>query len=164
MKIECSWTRKDLKKYLYQKRKVPNLIFLGLGIFTYFFATYYAFQDRLCDNKVLILGFFICLLILLILLWGVTHLYVFCKLRRNDKKTHKAYGTYQIEVDKEKITSTFAEEKISYLWKDVTTAKFHKNSFYLRTKEDKLGLVFHREILKEDYDALQKYVKKHLPS
>ena len=88
----------------------------------------------------------------------------FFKLKRNDKKTSKAYGNYHIYLDDEKIESKFASFKVSYRWKDITTHKFKKNAFFLATKDDSLGLWFHKEVLGENYDSLVHYVRKKLSS
>lgn len=164
MKIECTWTRKDLQKYLEKKRRKTNLIFLILGICFFFYVTYYPFQDGDTDKRILWLGFALYLLVLLLFLFFVTKIFVFMKLRRNDKKTSKAYGTYHIYLDEEKIESSVDKEKISYRWKDITTHKFKKHAFFLATKKDHIGLWFREEVLKDDYDKLVQYVKERLSS
>lgn len=164
MKIEYEWTRQDLKKKLKQKRKLPNIIFMVLGTLFYFYITYYGFilSDEF-DAKYLILGFFIYVACLVIILFLITKLYVFCKLRRNDKKTSKAYGVYNIKADRDSITSNINEEIISYKWSDVTKFKNKKSYFFLSTKEDKLGLLFNKNVLGEDkYNKLREYVIDNL--
>ncbi len=162
MKIECTWTRDDLRKYLWKKRKKTNIIFLVLGACFFFYITYYGYFDRFVDNKVLLLGFVIYFIVLIILLWLMTALYVFLKLKRNDKKTKKAYGTYQIEITSKEISSTFHKQQICYPWKDITTVKMHKNYVFLATKQDKLGLYFRKEILKDQFPKIKNMIQKEL--
>lgn len=162
MKLDCSWTRDDLKAYLKKKRRIPNIIFMILGTYFFFSWTKYGFLDINTDKKILWLGFVIYFFFMIFLLWVVTKLYVYLKLRRNDKKTSKAYGNYHIEANKKQISSAIGKEKFTYLWKDITSHKIRKNYFLLRTKNDKIGLCFRREILKEDYDKLLSYVKEQL--
>lgn len=163
MKIEYEWTREDLKKKLDHNRKIPNIIFMILGTLFYFYVTYYGFILDEFDPKYLILGFFIYAACLVIILFLITKLYIFFKLRRNDKKTSKAYGTYYVEVDKDYIKSTINNEIISYKWDDITKFKNKKNYFFLATKKDKIGLLFCKSILKEEnYNKLYKYVKDKL--
>lgn len=164
MKLDCNWTRDDLKKNLQKKRKVANIIFLLLGIFFYFYWVKYAFLDINTDKTILWLGFVIYFLFTIFLLWLVTKVYVFFKLRRNDKKTSCAYGVYHIVANKKSISSSLGDEKFSYEWKDISTCKVRRNYFFLTTKKDKIGLYFRREILKENYDELLSYVKKQLAS
>ncbi len=164
MKLDCSWTREDLKEHLKKKRRIPNIIFILLGAYFFLTWTQYAFTDVNTDKTTLWIGFAIYILFIVFLLWLITKIYVFFKLRRNDKKTKKAYGTYHIEVDKKRISSSFGKEKITYEWKDITSHKIRKKYFFLKTKEDKIGLCFRREVLKEDYDKLLAYVKEQLPS
>lgn len=163
MTVDCKWSRSDLKRYLYEKRKTPNIIFLVLGSCFFFYITYYGWvQDEFVDKKILLLGFAIYFIVLLAFLWLVTKIYVFVKLRRNDIKTSKAYGEYHIQADDSKIVSVVGDEEITYDWKDVSCCKFKKNYFFLATKKDKLGLCFRREVLKNDYDKLFSYVKAQL--
>lgn len=164
MKLDCSWTRDDLKKYLKKKRRIPNVVFLILGTYFFFSWTKYGFLDINTDKRILWLGFVIFFFFMIFLLWFVTKLYIFFKLRRNDRKTSKAYGTYHIEADKKKISSKLGEEIFSYQWKEITSCKIRKNYFFLKTKNDKIGLCFRREILKEDYDKLLSYVKGQITS
>lgn len=164
MKLDCSWTRDDLKLYLKKKRKIPNIIFLILGTYFFFSWTKYGFSDVNTDKKILWLGFGIFFIFMIFLLWAVTKLYIYLKLKRNDKKTSNAYGIYHIEANKKKISSSIGNEKFSYPWEEITSCKVRKNYFLLRTKNDKIGLCFRREVLKEDYDKLLSYVKEQLAS
>lgn len=163
MKLEYEWTRENLKDKLRNKRKIPNIIFLILGILFFLYVTYYGFVLDEFDSKYLLLGFVLYTSILIILLCIITRLYIFLKLRRNDKKTHKAYGTYYIEVNDDFITSTINDEIISYDWKDITKFKKKKNSFFIATKKDKLGLLFCKSVFEEkDYNKLLEFVNNKL--
>ena len=161
--LEYTWTRDDLKNKLYKKRTVPNVIFLGLGILFYLYVTWYAFMDKACDIKILLLGFLIYFACLMAMLLLSTKMYVFLNLRRNDKKTAKAYGTYFIKVDDNGISSKINEEQISYMWKDISKFKKNKNSFFLATNKDHLGLYFDKSCIKEEqYIKLLQYVEERL--
>ncbi len=164
MKLECTWSRDDLKSYLRKKRRFANAIFLILGVYFFFSFMKYAFQDINTDKGILWLGFAIYFVLLIVLLVIFTNIYVFLKVRRNDKNTKNAYGKYFIEANDKEITSKVENEKIVYHWEDVTTFKVRRNYFLLKTKKDKIGLCFRRETLKDDYDKLLVYVKKKMNS
>jgi len=162
MKLECTLTREDLKSYLRKKRRFANVIFLILGIYFFFSFMKYAFQDINTDKSILWLGFTIYFVVLLLLLFAFTKLYIFLKVRKNDKNTKNAYGKYLIEANDKEIISKVGSEKISYHWKEITSFKVRRNYFILKTKKDKIGLCFRRETLKDDYDKLLLYVKKKM--
>ena len=130
MEIECNWTRNDVRKYLVKKRRLPNIILFILGILFFLYVTFYGFLENAFDNKVLVICFFVYILVLAIFLFLITELYVAMKLRRNDKKTNKAYGTYQIKVDEKGITSQVNDNKVHYLWSDISRYRFSKNIFF----------------------------------
>jgi hypothetical protein len=161
MKIEYKWTRDDLAEKLSKKRLVPNIVFLIVGIFAYLFFTYYGFVLEEFDTKIIALGFFIYVTCILLLLFLITKLYIFMKLRRNDKKTDNAYGTYHIEVSDDKISSKINDEVITYEWEEITQFKHKKKYFFVATKEDSLGLLFCKDCLKDEkYQKLLEYVKR----
>lgn len=163
MNIEYNWTRDDLKEKLHKMRTVPNIIFLVLGVAFYVYFTWYAIIEEVFDNKILLLGFIVYFMILILFLLLTTKLYVAINLFRNDRKTSKAYGTYHINVDNNGINSEINEEVISYKWKDISKFKKGKNSFFIATDSDRLGLKFERNSLKEEkYDKLLKYVEEKL--
>lgn len=163
MNLEYKWTREDLKEKLIRKRKTPNIVFFILGMLFFLYITYYGFILDEFDTLYLVLGFILYTVSLLILLFLITKLYVFTRLRRNDKKTSKAYGNYCIEANDETITSTINDEIISYKWKDITKFKKRKNYFFIATREDKLGLLFCKGTIEPDkYDRLIEFVNNKL--
>jgi len=163
MKLEYEWSREDLKKKLKKKRKTPNIVLLIFGVALYFYITYYGIIWPEFDTWILLLGFLIYLTVLLIIIRLSTILYVFSRLRRNDRKTDKAYGTYYIELDDETITSKINDFSITYKWKDISTFKNKKKYFFIATKEDKLGLLFTKEVIEEEkYNKLLEFVEKRI--
>ncbi len=162
MNIEYTWTRNDLKEKLHRMRRMPNLIFLILGVIFYLYVTWYGFIDKTFDDKIIILGFIIYFMVLLLFLLLVTKLYVFMNLRRNDKKTSNAYGTYYVSANDEGIQTEINNEKISYKWKEISSFKKNKNGFFIATKKDKLGLLFEKNTIKKDYNKLLKFVETKL--
>lgn len=163
MNLEYTWTRDDLKEKLHKMRRVPNAIFLLLGISFYLYFTWYGLTEEVFDAKVILLGFVVYFMGILLLLLLSTKIYVFLNLRRNDRKTAKAYGTYFVNVDEDGIESEINDEKISYKWKDVSTFKKSRNSFFIATKKDQLGLLFDKNYIdEENYNKLLKFVEKQL--
>ena len=163
MNLEYTWTRDDLKEKLHKMRRVPNTIFLLLGVFFYVYVTWYGFMEEAFDAKVILLGFVVYFMGILLLLLLSTKIYVFLNLRRNDKKTANAYGTYYGKVDEKGIESEINDEKISYKWKDVSKFKKSRNSFFIATKKDQLGLLFDKNCIDEEsYNKLLKFVENQL--
>lgn len=163
MNLEYTWTRDDLKEKLHKMRRVPNTIFLLLGVFFYVYVTWYGFMEEAFDAKVILLGFVVYFMGILLLLLLSTKIYVFLNLRRNDKKTANAYGTYYVNVDENGIESKINDEKISYKWKDVSKFKKGRNSFFIATKKDQLGLLFDKNCIDEEsYNKLLKFVENQL--
>ncbi len=160
MKFEYNWTKDDLKKELLRRRKTSNIVFLIIGILLYFYVMYSGIVSSLFDNKIILLYGLIYICILCLILFITTKLYVLYSLKKNDKKTNKAYGIYKIVLDKNSITVSINNEKISYKYSDIYKFKQNKHSFFIRTKEDKIGLRFNDKILnKEDYDKLVERIK-----
>lgn len=163
MNLEYTWTRDDLKEKLHKMRRVPNTIFLLLGVAFYLYFTWYGLIEEAFDAKIILLGFIIYFLGILFLLLLSTKIFVFINLKRNDKKTANAYGTYYVNVDESGIESEINNEKISYKWRDVSKFKKSRNSFFIATKKDRLGLVFDKNCIdEENYKKLLKYVEKKL--
>lgn len=163
MEFSYEWQREDLKKKLTKKRMKTNIIFFILGILLFFYITYSGFVYKEFDNWVIMLWFIIYFFLLLLTLFLSTKWYVRSKLKHNDKKTKNAYGKYIITVDDNKIESKWNKDKISYNWKDINKFKFTKKYFWIKTAQDKIGLVFDRNILNEDdYNKLSNYVKEHI--
>ena len=163
MNLEYTWTRDDLKEKLHKMRRVPNTIFLLLGVFFYVYVTWYGFMEEAFDAKVILLGFVVYFMGILLLLLLSTKIDVFFNLRRNDKKTANAYGTYYVNVDENGIEAEINDEKISYKWKDVSKFKKSRNSFFIATKKDQLGLLFDKNCIDEEsYNKLLKFVENQL--
>lgn len=161
MKFEYNWTKDDLKKELLERRKITNIIFLIIGILLYIYVMYTGIVSNIFDNKIILLYGLIYTLILSIILFITTKLYVLYSIKKNDRNTNKAYGVYKVVLDENSITVSINNDKISYKYKDITKFKQSKHSFYIRTKEDKIGLRFNDKVLnKEDYDKLLEYMKQ----
>ena len=160
MTYEYEWTRENLKEVLVKKRKKTTIITLIVGTIFYFYLTYFGFMHNYFDNIKLILGFFIYLAVIYLVLLLINFLYIRINLRRNDKRTNKAYGKYIIRMNDKQIESDFNDQKIVYKWEDISKLKVRKNYFFIRTKNDFIGLTFRKNMLKEDYDKVLEYVKK----
>jgi hypothetical protein len=89
-------------------------------------------------------------------------IYVASALKKNDKNTGKAYGTYHVELTDETISVTINDQVISYKYKDIYKKKKNKNSFFINTKEDKIGLLFTKDLLDDNFDKLVNYVESRL--
>ena len=159
MTYTYEWTRKDLKNVLIKKRFKTNIIFLILGTILYFYITYYGFLNNVFDNLKLIIGFIVYFAILCLFLYFITLLYVYINLKRNDRRTKKAYGKYTITLTDEEVVSEFNGEKISYKYVDINKLKIRKKYFFISSREDKIGLTFRRDKLNEDYDKILDYIK-----
>lgn len=159
MTFEYDWNRNDLKKVIKKKRKISTIIFLSLGTILYFYLTYFGFLSNYFDNIKLILGFFIYLAVIYLIIFLANMIYTNIQLKRNDKRTNNAYGKYIIKVDDEKILSIFNDQKISYKWQDISKLKIRKNYFFIRTKNDYIGLTFRKSTLTDNYDKLLNFIK-----
>lgn len=160
MSYKYEWTKKDMKKVLKEKRKLSNIIFLIIGICLYFYITYYGFIYNEFDNFKLIIGFLVYILVLIGFLYLTTAIYVYLKLRKNNKLA--SYGTYEIKLTEDDITSSINDKKIVYKWNNIVKFKKRRNCFFIRTKEDKIGLTFRKDILKDDYLKILNFVSKKL--
>jgi len=163
MKLEYEWSREDLKKKLKKKRQIPNLVLLVLGVALYFYVTYYGIMWAYFDTWIILVGFLIYFTLLLIIVRISTWVFVFSRLRGNDKKTQNAYGTYYIELNDETISSKINDIDITYKWEDISKFKKNKKQFFVATKKDKLGLLFTKEVIKEDeYNKLLSFVESRI--
>ena len=160
MSLEYEWTRDDLKQVLVNKRKKSTIIILVIGILFYFYLTMFGFMNEYFDSIMLLLGFFIYFAVLYLVLKLINLFYIKLNLKRNDKRTNKAYGKYIIRMNDKQIESDFNDQKIVYKWEDISKLKVRKNYFFIRTKNDFIGLTFRKNMLKEDYDKVLEYVKK----
>jgi hypothetical protein len=163
MSLEYTWTRNDLKKKLKKKRVIPNIVFSVIGVVLYFYLTYYGLVGNIFDKGILLIGFLVYFTILEIILFLMTHLYVYGRLKVNDRRTSKAYGTYYIVADEKGIKSTINDTVIEYEWNKISKFKHNKKWFFRATKKDRLGLLFNSEVLGEDkYTKLLSYVSKKI--
>lgn len=158
MSFEYEWTRDDLKKVLVKKRTISTILILILGTVLYLYLTMYGVLNEYFDTFKLVLGFLLYIIILYMIIYFINIWYINLKLKGNDKRTNKAYGKYLIKLDDDKIESIFNKQKISYKWKDISKLKIKKNNFFLRTKNDFIGLTFRKNMLKDDYDKILNYV------
>ena len=161
MKFEYNWTKEDLKKELLERRKITNIIFLIIGILLYIYVMYTGIASNIFDNKIILLYGLIYTLILCVILFITTKLYIYLNIKRNSKKTDNAYGKYIVKLDKNSIEVSINNKKIKYKYKDITKFKQRNHSFFIRTEDDKIGLRFNDKLLnKEDYDKLLDYIKQ----
>ncbi len=159
MSFEYEWTRKDLKKELISKRYNTNIFFLILGILLYVWYLYDGIKSEAFDNFVILIGGVIYTAVLMLILFLLTRLYVYISLRKNDKRTSKAYGTYHVNLTDEDITVTINDEKVSYKYKDIIKLKKRKHYFFIRTNEDKIGLTFKEKVMgKENYAKIINFI------
>ena len=160
MNLEYEWTRDDLKNVLVKKRRITTIIILIIGVAFYFYLTMFGFLNEFFDSFKLFLGFLAYFAILYLILYLINIFYINLNLKRNDKRTNKAYGKYIIKMNDRQIESDFNDQKISYKWEDISKLKIRKNYFFIRTKNDFIGLTFRKNMLKDDYDKVLKYVKE----
>ena len=124
MNKEYTLGREDLKKELDKKRKIFNIICFIVIVVIYLLYISQAIQMKVFDNKWLLVIGLIFLTVVITILHYSTKLYVFINLRRNDKKTNKAYGTYKIDANCEYISVSINDQKITYKYSDI--CKFKK--------------------------------------
>ena len=160
MTFEYEWTRDDLKKVLIKKRIPFSIIVILISIIFYGYLIKFGITNEFFDNNKLFLGLLIYLIVVCIVVYLLNLFYVFRNLRRNDKRTNKAYGKYIIRMNDKQIESDFNDQKIVYKWQDISRLKISKIYFFIRTKNDFIGLTFRRNMLKDDYDKALDYVKK----
>lgn len=160
MTLEYEWTREDLKKVLIKKRIPFTIIVLLISIAFYFYLIFFGLTNEFFDNTKLIIGLIIYLIIVCFILYFLNLFYIYRNLKRNDKRTNKAYGKYIIRMNDKQIESDFNNQKIVYKWKDISKLKIRKKYFFIRTKNDFIGLTFRKGLLKDDYDKALEYIKK----
>ena len=163
MNKEYNWGREDLKKELYNKRKRFNIICFIVIMVIYILYIWQAIKMNTFDNKwLLVLGLLFISLVLAILHYSAK-LYVFINLRRNDKKTKKAYGKYIVNATEDTISVSVNDQNITYKYSDINKFRMKKDMFFISTSSDKLGLTFKKSMLgEEDYNQLLNIVKKNI--
>ncbi len=155
MSFEYEWTRDNLKEELIKKRYKTNTIFLIMGILLYIFFIYDALKSKLFDKLIItIIGVFFIITIML-LMFIFTRIYVAICLKKNDKDTNKAYGTYKVSLDDETVKVSINDDVIAYKYKDIVKFKKSKHQFFICTADDKLGLLFKESVVgKDNYQKL----------
>ena len=163
MNKEYNWEREDLKKELLKKRKKFNIICFIIIVGIYLLYISQAIQMKAFDNKWLLVIGLIFLTVVITILHYSTKLYVFINLRRNDKKTNKAYGIYKIDANNEYISVSINEQNITYKYSDINKFKKKKDMFFINTNNDKIGLIFKKDMLgSEDYKKLLELVSSNI--
>ncbi len=150
MKLEYVWTRDDLKKELISKRYNTNLIFLIIGIIAYILFMYNAIVSELFDRLVILIGGLVFACFLMIVLYFTTKIYVMISLRKNDKDTNKAYGTYKVQLSDKSLKVTINDNQIEYNYQDIIKLKRKRHEFFICTQKDKLGLIFKEKVMGKD--------------
>ena len=160
MTFEYDWTREDLRKVLIKKRIPFSIIVILISIIFYGYLINFGITNEFFDNTKLIIGFLIYLIVVFIIVYLLNLFYVYRNLKRNDKRTNKAYGKYIIRMNDKQIESDFNDQKIVYKWQDISRLKIRKKYFFIRTKNDFIGLTFRKDMLKDNYNKILEYVKK----
>ena len=121
---------------------------------TYYYLIRFGLKNEFFDNTKLIVGFIIYFILVWIILYLLNIFYIYRNLKRNDKRTNKAYGKYLIRMNDKQIESDFNNQKIVYKWIDISKVKIRKKYFFIRTKNDFIGLTFRKDMLKDDYQKI----------
>lgn len=163
MEFEYNWNKDDLKKQLQDSRNKTNIKFLIFGILAFLYFTYYAIKLEGFDNKVILKYGVIYLFVLCLILYLSAKLYVFLSLRKNDKKTNKAYGTYKVKIDDNNIIIRINEQEIKYNYNEINKFKVKKKYFFINTKIDKIGLTFKKDVIGEvNYKEALEYIRSRI--
>ena len=112
MTFEYEWTRDDLRKVLIKKRIPFTVIVLIISMAFYYYLIRFGLKNEFFDNTKLIVGFIIYLIIVCFILYLLNLFYIYRNLKRNDKRTNKAYGKYLIRMNDKQIESDFNDQKI----------------------------------------------------
>jgi len=163
MEFEYNWTKEDLKKELQDKRFNTNIKFLIFGVLAFIYFTYYPIVLKEFDTKVIIKYGVIYLFILCLFLYITGKIFVLFSLRKNDKRTKNAYGTYRVKLNDEKIIVSINNQIIEYKYNDINKLKKKKNYLYLNTINDKIGLIFKKKVIGEEkYLKLVEYIESRI--
>ena len=162
MNIEYNWDREDLKKELYKKRKVFNIVCFIVVLLCYLLYISQSIKMEVFDNKWILVVGLLFLAGLIAVLHYSTKLYVYLNLKKNDKKTNNAYGKYIVSADDKSISVTINNQVIKYEFSEIDKFKCKKNMFFINSKNDKLGLTFKKSKLGDNYNLLLDMVKKNI--
>lgn len=148
--IKYQFTKKDFKKYLIQKRKKTNIIFLIFGSLLYFYITFYLILENPIEN---LLFYGLYLIVMIILIFIFNQLYCFINIRKNN-----ICGNYQVDIKEDKIIVNINEKKYEYLNKNIK--KIIKKKNYIQIKyTNKISLLFIKNILdSNDYQNIEKFL------
>lgn len=163
MTFEYNWSRDDLKKELINKRYKTNFIYLIIGVMLYILFMYKAIMSELFDKLIILIGGVIFTAVFMLVLFIATKIYVLISLRKNDRMTNKAYGTYHISLNDSGIIVSINDTVINYNYQDIIKFQKKKHSFFIRTREDKVGLLFKEHVIgKDNYRQILEHVQKHV--
>ena len=158
MNFEYEWNKEDFKKELTRKRLVPNIAFLLFGIIIYAYIMSFGIKSKMFDNKIILIISLIFIAILVLILFVSTKLFVFISLKKNEK--NNPYGVYKVNLNKDSIIVEVNNNVIQYKYSEIIKYKKRKNYLFVRTKEDKIGLIFKRNVIKNNnYNELIKYIE-----
>ncbi len=159
MSLEYEWTKTDLRKELVTKRYKTNIIFLIMGVILYVWLMADGIKSELFDNFIILIGGVIFTFVLALVLFITTKLYVAFSMRKNDRNTNKAYGLYKLSINDQCVKVTINNDVIEYDYKDIIKLKKRRHSFFIRTKDDKVGLLFKENMLgKDNYHKVLAYI------
>ena len=139
-----------------------NIIFLLISIALYLLVMWSGLTSDAFDTKKILLYGLVYVVVIMAFLFVVTKIYVAYSLKKNDKKTNKAYGTYHVSLTDDSISVKINDEEITYRYQDIDKRKKRKNKYFINTKEDKLGLLFKRNLFKDDYDKLVSTIESRI--
>lgn len=163
MCLEYTWTKENLKRDLISKRYKTNIIFLVMGILLYIWLMYDGIKSDSFDNLVIFIGGIIFTFILALILFVSAKIYVEFSLRKNDRNTNKAYGLYKLVLDDKSVKVKVNNEVIEYAYSDIVKLKKKRHGFFIRTKSDKIGLLFQEKILGYDnYNRVLSYISNRV--
>lgn len=163
MCLEYKWTKENLKQELMSRRFKTNIIFLIMGILLYIWLMYDGIKSALFDNLIIFIGGVVFTFILALILFISTKIYVGFSIRKNDRNTNKAYGLYKLVLDDKIIKVTINNEVIEYHYSDIIKFKRKRHHFFIRTKSDKIGLVFQEKILgRDNYNRVLSYISNRV--
>ena len=163
MDFEYNWSKEDLKNELNETRNKTNIKFLIFGIVAFLYFTYYPIVLKEFDTKVIVMYGVIYLFILCLFLFISGKIFVSRALKKNDKRTNNAYGTYKVKLNDETIKVCINGQVIEYKYSEINKFKNKKKYIFINTKEDKIGLKFKKKVIGEEtYNKLVEYIKNRI--
>lgn len=150
MKFEYEWTKDDLRKELINKRFKTNVIFFIMGLLLYIWFMSEGLKSEYFDNTIIVIGGIIFMAFITFILFVTSRIYVEFSIKKNDKNTNEAYGIYKVNLSEKNVQVLINKDKFVYNYKDITKLKKRNNYFHIRTKDDKIGLLFKKKVLGKD--------------